>query len=147
MTMKEEGVMRWMILVLVACAAVPSFARAGDEESVYDPDSFTISYWCGPPPKFLTAERFAEIREANFTLAFPPCWGMSVADNRKMLDLSHQAGLKAVIHDSRMVHSIGGSAEAKKKLDAIIADYADHPALLGYHIVDEPAAGMKSVVG
>ncbi len=105
------------------------------------PEGFTISYWCGPPAGFLSRERFQEVEEAHFTLAFPPCGGLTVAQNRAMLDLCQQVGIRAVIADARMVVSIGGSKENEEALDAIIKDYADHPALLGYHIVDEPGAG------
>jgi hypothetical protein len=104
-------------------------------------EGFTISYWCGPPASFLTAERFAEVKEANFTLAFPTCGSMTVEQNRKMLDYCQSVGLKALIMDGRMVHTISGNANAKRDLDAMIKDYADHPALFGYHIVDEPGAG------
>jgi hypothetical protein len=46
-----------------------------------------------------------------------------------------------------MVDAIGGSEEKKEALDAIVADYKDHPALLGYHIVDEPGAGAFAGLG
>lgn len=117
------------------------------EKSAYNPESFTISYWCGPPAAFLTPERFAEVKEANFTLAFPSCGGMTVEQNRKMLDYCQENGLQAMIADSRMVVSIDGSAEKRKALDAIVADYSDHPALLGYHIVDEPGAAAFPGLG
>src|SRR5687767_1787322 len=84
------------ILFSVCTSAV----RADDPE-------FVISYWCGPPANFLTPERFQEVKEANFTLAFPPCGGLTVEQNRKMLDYCQQAGLKAMVMDGRMVHSIG----------------------------------------
>src|SRR5204862_7662625 len=118
-----------------------------DEKSVYNPDEFTISYWAGPPPQFSTSDRYSEIKEAHFTLAFPPSWGVTVADNRKMLDFCQHAGLKSVIHDSRIPLAINGSADAKKAIDQIIADYADHPALLGYFISDEPGAGAFPGLG
>ena len=101
---------------------------------------FTISYWCGPPAKFLSQDRFNEVKEANFTLAFPACAGMTPEQNRKMLDYCHAAGLKAIIMDGRMPHAISGDANAKPAIDAIVKDFADHPALLGYHIIDEPGA-------
>ncbi|MEA2707557.1 MAG: hypothetical protein QOF78_158 [Phycisphaerales bacterium] len=132
--------LRSIVIALCLCAPVVS-ARAADVKSVYNPEEFTISYWNGPPPHFSTPERYKEIKDANFTLAFPPCWGVTVADNRKMLDFCQHAGLKAIIHDSRIPYAIGGSTDAKAKIDAIVADYADHPALLGYSIVDEPGAG------
>ena len=103
---------------------------------------FPISFWCGPPDAFLTAERFQEIKEAGFTHVMPPCGGAAnVERNRKILDFSHQAGLKAFITDARMTTSISGVVNAKERLQAIINDYKTHPALAGYSIVDEPGTG------
>ncbi len=104
-------------------------------------EDFITSYWCGPPAEFLSQDRFAEVKEANFTVAFPPCGGMTVEQNRTMLDYCQQVGLKAVVTDGRMVHAISGDPKAKEQLDAIIKDYSGHPALYAYHIVDEPGAG------
>ena len=142
-------------LFLIACCLCASAllvsppARAADGKTVYDPEQFTISYWAGPPPHFASLERYREIREANFTLAFPPSWGVTDEDNRKMLDYCQQVGIKAVIH-AGLPHAIGGSADAKAKIDAVVAKFADHPALFGYHIVDEPSAaafdGLAEVV-
>jgi len=108
---------RLVLIVLCLCAiaivASPA-ARAADDKSVCNPEEFTISYWSGPPADFNTGERYREVAEANFTLALPADSGMTVADNRKMLDLCKAAGLKAIIYDSRIPLAIGGSAEAKK---------------------------------
>ena len=145
--------MRLVLFLLTACFLAPPPpppARAADVKSAYDPDEFTISHWCGPPAEFTTLERYREVKEANFTLAFPPCAGMTVADNKKLLDYCEKVGIKAVIRDPRMVYAIGGSEKVKKDLDAMVADYKDHPALLGYHIIDEPGAhafdGLAEVV-
>jgi hypothetical protein len=105
---------------------------------IFAQNEFVISFWCGPPAEFQTLERFKEIKDAGFTLAFPPCAGTTVEQNKKVLDLCQQVGLKALIMDGRMSYSIEGNAERKKALDAMVADYKDHPALFGYHIVDEP---------
>src|SRR4029079_17670583 len=56
-------------------------------------------------------------------------------------------GMKAIIHDNRMVASIEGSADRKKALDEMVRDYKDHPALLAYSITDEPAAGAFDGLG
>ena len=83
------------LLAEAGCAAEPPMA--------YDPSRFTISYWCGPPAEELSRDRFREIKEANFTLAFPPCTGMTVEQNRRMLDMCREVGLQAVVSDSRIV--------------------------------------------
>jgi hypothetical protein len=37
--------------------------------------------------------------------------------------------------------------DAKARIDAIVADYADHPALLAYYVVDEPTASAFPALG
>jgi hypothetical protein len=140
-----------MILILLAAVLVffagPAAVRAGDEASAYDPAQFTISYWCGPPAKFNTLQRYQEVKDAGFTVAFPPCGAMTVEQNKQMLQFCQQVGLKAMVQDSRMVLAIGGSADAKAKLEQIVKDYSDSPALLGYFITDEPGAGAFAGLG
>ena len=121
------GVHLWLVLILL-----PSSAR-GD-------DAFQVSFWLGPPEKYTSLERYHEIKEAGFTIAFPPLHTPSVEMNRKILDFCQQVGLKATIADTRMVTSLD-AADARGKLDAIVNDYSAHPALYGYFVVDEPAAG------
>src|SRR4051812_47409742 len=67
---------------------------------------FEIGFWLGPPEKFTTLERYREIKEANFTLAFPPLYTPAPALNHKILDLCQQVGLKAILADERMVKSL-----------------------------------------
>jgi hypothetical protein len=113
-------------------------AAAADPQ--WNPEVFPISFWCGPPEGEITVERYREIRDAGFTYAMPACdGGSSAALNLKRLDAAQQAGIKAFIQDSRTPNSIGGSADAKARIDAIVADYAHHPALAGYFITDEPS--------
>jgi hypothetical protein len=123
--------------LLIALCITPTF----------DDDDFTLSYWFGPPPRFTTLERYQEIKAANFTVALPAGGSMTVEQNRKMLDYCQSVGMKAIIMDGRMIYSIDNNPKNKAALDAIIKDYADHPALLGYYIVDEPGAGAFKGLG
>jgi hypothetical protein len=112
----------------------------------WHPDKFVISYWCGPPKKFVTLDRFKQIADAGFTIAFPPCGPTDVETNHKILDYCQQVGIKAFIQDPRM--SIGAlDAAAKAKYDAIIAEYSSDPALAGYFLVDEPGGDAFHVMG
>jgi hypothetical protein len=108
----------------------------------WDPDVFPISFWCGPPAKFVAAERFKEVAEAGFTHAMPPCDGtLTPEQNKKLLDYAHTAGIQAFIADNRMPRGIGADGGGRSAIDAIVADYAKHPAFAGYFIGDEPGAG------
>src|SRR6185369_11513541 len=53
---------------------------------------------------------------------------------------------KAMIADARMVASLD-APEGRAKLDGIVADYHDHPALYGYFVVDEPSADAFAKLG
>ena len=121
-------------------AAAPNTAADDVGLAAYNPQEFILSYWSGPPAAFNRLERYTEVKEANFTVAFPADGGLSIDGNKKMLDFCQQVGLKAIVCDRRMCSSIGGSEARAKDLEAIIADYSHHPSLLGYHIVDEPSA-------
>src|SRR6476646_11118420 len=103
-------------------------------------DEFITSYWYGPPPEFTTFERYKEIKEANFNVAFPPALGNAAPEvNHRILDYCQKLGMKAVISDARIPLALS-SPDAKKNLDAMVADYKHHPALLAYYITDEPSA-------
>lgn len=114
------------------------------------PGEFVVSFWCGPPERFTTIERYREIQDAGFTHVLPPCAATTPALNQRILDLCRQVGLKAFIADGRMPYRITGEPDARARLDAIVHDYGSHPALAGYHIVDEPGApafpGLAEVV-
>jgi hypothetical protein len=129
------------VLAVLVLSSISSFTRAADEKPKYTSDDFVTSYWAGPPGKFTTLERYQEIKDANFTVAFPVLYGSSREANMAMLDHCQKLGMKAIIYDNRMVASIEGSADRKKALDEMVRDYKDHPALLAYSITDEPAAG------
>ena len=131
-----------MVVGLIALARPATGAEPASKTARWDPEVFPISFWCGPPGKFVTAERFKEIAEAGFTLAMPSCDGaLTPEENKKLLDHARAAGIKAFISDNRMPRGIGADGAGKGAIDAIVADYAKHPGLAGYFIGDEPGAG------
>jgi hypothetical protein len=137
---------RWLVVLLGV--SISAALTRGADTSAYDPDDFVISYWCNPPVRFNTLERYKEIKEANFTVAMRAGGaGYTVEQNRQMLDYCRQVGLKAIIADGRMPFAIGGNAAATAGIDGVVKDYADHPALLAYYIVDEPGAGAYPGLG
>jgi hypothetical protein len=123
-----------------SAAVSPTRAAEDAEPTAYSPAEFVLSYWSGPPAAFNTLPRYQEVREAHFTIAFPADSGLTVDGNKKLLDFCQHLGLKAIVSDGRMSTAIGGSQARKQALDAIVADYGQHPALLAYHIIDEPSA-------
>ena len=115
------------VLVLIV-AVVPGFGA----------DEFIISYWCGPPANTDPNVRYAEVAECNFNYCLPPCSGVTVEQNKAILDACAKNGLKYIIPDSRIMAKNPEDPDFARNLDAVIADYADHPATGGYFITDEP---------
>ncbi|MGB7158528.1 MAG: hypothetical protein WBD40_10715 [Tepidisphaeraceae bacterium] len=111
--------------------------------AMWEPDVFPISFWCGVPVKFISQERFKEVADAGFTHAMPGLeqGAPTIADNQRILDYCQAVGIKAFLYDGRMPTGIGPNGEGKERIDAIVVDYAKHPALAGYFIGDEPGAG------
>lgn len=137
---KSLAVMASILFALHVCAASAT-------QPIWKSESFVIGYWCGPPAKFTTLDRYKEIADAGFTIAFPPCSGTSVETNRKILDYCQQVGLKALITDSRIPVSLSDDPKVRAGVDGVVADYAKHPALAGYFIADEPGPGAYPSLG
>ncbi|HWB53004.1 MAG TPA: hypothetical protein VG722_02390 [Tepidisphaeraceae bacterium] len=115
----------------------------------WHPDHFIISFWCGPPAQCVTLERYQQITDAGFNTIMPSISPPTPKLNAKILAIAKQAHLKVFIQDSRMPTSLN-SPNARKHLDAIVADYSSSPALAGYFLFDEPQpsafAGLGQVV-
>ena len=123
---------------------------------------FMITYWCGPPKAETTIERYQELADCGFNVAFAaidnlwaPASKEQVAHNKMVLDLCQQTGMKAFIWDGTIAKGVGKWHEPAKKpegtrklagaLDEMIARHSSHPAFLGFILGDEmgPAAHEK----
>lgn len=104
-------------------------------------DDFILSYWCGPPPTEDVDKRYAEVAEAGFNYAMLPCSGASVQGNKAILNACKKYKLKYIPVDSRIGKFEAANPAFKTNLNAVVAEYGDHPALGGYFVADEPAPG------
>jgi hypothetical protein len=138
-----------MVKGMVAAALLGAVAAGGfAPQSEWAPKEFPISFWCGPPDEFITTEQYKAVAVAGFNYLAPPCEGRASPErNRKILDTARAAGLKAFLQDERMPLAITGVADAGKRLDAIVKDYAKHPAFAGYFLTDEPSASAFPGLG
>jgi hypothetical protein len=57
------------------------------------------------------------------------------------LDACEKHGLKYIPYDGRVLAHSPGDPQLAANLDAMIAEYANHPALAGYFMGDEPGPG------
>lgn len=130
-------------LMLSMTSAHAADAPTKHPTAKWDPDVFPISFWCGVHAKFNSLERYQEVADAGFTHTMPNLDGgaPTVEDNRRTLDYCKAAGIKAFLWDNRMPHGGEPDEEREKRIEAVIADYAKHPAFAGYFIGDEPGAG------
>jgi hypothetical protein len=132
---------RILIFATLLCA---SSAGAHAEQR-----EFVVSYWYGPPAKFTTIEHYRRIKEANFNVVFPPRAldaTLTVEQNVAVLDLCRALDLRAVVYDPRMPRSLAAPG-AKGAIDAIVATYHRHPALMAYFVTDEPSAAEFAGLG
>ena len=93
----------FMLAFVVTCSARAEGPATTERSSTWRPEKFPISFWCGPPPKFVNEEQYQRIADAGFTLIMPSCSGGGTPEeNRKVLDTAQAVGLKAFISDGRM---------------------------------------------
>lgn len=98
-----------------------------------------VTYWAGPGGgDFMTLDdrSAAQLTAGGWNLA----WASTMED----LDICRRHGLRAML----MVRTPNvDDPRQAKKLDALIAEVKDHPALYAYYIVDEPGAGAFPGLG
>ncbi|BBO32569.1 hypothetical protein PLANPX_2181 [Lacipirellula parvula] len=110
-----------LVSAVTAVAAEPAV-------TVNDGPLLPIFAWEGVPAAEATPERFKELADAGFTISFS-----GAPDNAtvtKMLDAAETAGVKLYISSAELHSDPEGTARLFK----------NHPALGGYHLVDEPSA-------
>lgn len=133
-----------LILFLLAaaaggCTTTPSAPAPASQPQAREP--FLLTFWCGPPLQRFDDARAAEIAAAGFTVVGAPCEGeISSELNRRALDIAQRHGLTMWIADRR-ISQYKARPDWEAPLLAAVADYQDHPALSGYFLIDEPAAG------
>jgi hypothetical protein len=98
-----------------------------------DDDFFPIMAWNHAPAD---AAVLKKMHECGLTVA-----GFVAP---KDLDLVHAAGMKAIVNDSRVAgyqwDSDFDAADARRKVESLIAEVNNHPAVFGYYLRDEPPA-------
>ena len=128
------------LAVILGLASGPAPAHA--ERTPAAVPLFTIFGWLSPPVPETTAERFAELAGAGMNVATPAWNDPHDRDvNLRRLDLAARVGIRCLVVDDRFDHAIAlgiDTPAAGVVLDSIVADYRDHPGMLGYAVTDEP---------
>lgn len=108
-------------------------------------EEMPILSWYSVPLVSSSPEAFKEVRDCGYTHSLSTVWGNedSVANYNsdllaKALDDAHSVGLKV----------IGGCYElTKKDPTETVNKLKDHPALVGWHLMDEPKIGQIKQLG
>ena len=132
---------------LVEASAVDTFAIPKTESSgTLLSDQFFIHYWWGPPIDADAAANYAWVKECNFSVAAYPADGETASKEKwlKILDACAANGLKCIVSDERVNPVLKAKKpddpDFRSSLNSLIKDYGDHPAVAGYHVMDEPGA-------
>ncbi len=105
---------------------------------------YPITYWFGVRKEFiyradgsLATEEIDRIKDAGFTLMLAE---FDEKTNKLVLDAAAERGLKVMVSDARIDKARCHPEQMREHLEAVVAAYAEYPALFGYHIMDEPDA-------
>jgi hypothetical protein len=111
---------------------------------------FILTYWCGPryDPELLD-ERYEDVVKAGVNVAAPSIdQSLSREQNLAILDVCERKGIPYIVQDPRMQQAISAEeGEWEPIVDAMMADFGDHPALYGYYLCDEPHSQMFQRLG
>jgi len=94
---------------------------------------FPVSFWIAPPTELLHYQKMAE---GGFTVA--QIWAPTPDEGRQALELARQVGIWAIVWDPRLHRELPKQAGWENVVRQVVHDYADQPALYGYHLADEP---------
>lgn len=90
--------------------------------------AFPILAWIGVPERETTAARFKELKASGININFSNY--SSVEAVEKALDIALKAGIQLLPH----------CPELKSEPEKTVRRLMKHPALFGYHLIDEPGA-------
>ncbi|HEX7410017.1 MAG TPA: hypothetical protein VF515_20555 [Candidatus Binatia bacterium] len=135
------GTCRYIAVNLLILLAGCTTFRLAPAAPLPPPQSFILTFWCGPPLAEFTDARAAEIAAAGFNLVGSPCEGEVTPElNLRALDTAARHGLRLSVADPRFNPGAAGLPGWESRLSAAVADYGHHPALGEYFVGDEPPA-------
>ena len=105
---------------------------------------YPITYWFGIRREFIyredgsfATEEIDRVKDAGFTLMLAE---FDAKTNLLVLNAAHERGMKVMVSDGDIYRAIANSEQRREYLAGVVEKYGGHPALFGYHIVDEPNA-------
>jgi len=137
----KKSAINWIMALLFIATSLNGYGQKQQlQKPVFKSVSIPIMTWFGLTAEQLDLAHFRELANAGFTINFSSFGTYEL--NKKALDLAEQVGIKLVISDDRLQPGKPVDKAAQEKIDQVVKDYKDFPALYGYHIIDEPTAGI-----
>jgi len=111
------------------------FGNANAQERIQSDKEFPILAWYSIPANETTVERYLEMKDAgiNHSLSFYS----NIDEMQKALDVAEKVGVKMLV----------ACPELKKETEKTVNRFKNHPALAGYHLIDEPNISLFPELG
>ena len=107
--------------------------------------AFPIGFWNYVAIENQDASAVKDWVDAGVTLTMGPLYGAGQADRmRSILDACQEAGIRIILCDQRSswrTLESGDKEGYRAGMAQAIAELGDHPAVLGFHVGDEPGTG------
>lgn len=112
------------LVLILSISCLSPFAQ----EKLQSDGEIPILAWIGVPEKETTIERFKELKGSGININFS--WYSSIEAVEKALDIAQRTGVKL----------LPSCPELKSEPEKTAKRLMKHPALAGYHLIDEPNA-------
>jgi hypothetical protein len=103
-----------------------SFGNANSQERLKSNGEIPILAWYSIPASETTVERYQEMKDAGITHSLS--FFSNIDDLQKALDVAAKVGMKMLVT----------CPELKKEPEKTVKRFMNHPAVAGYHLIDEP---------
>jgi hypothetical protein len=103
-----------------------SFGNANSQERLKSNGEIPILAWYSIPASETTVERYQEMKDAGITHSLS--FFSNIDDLQRALDVAAKVGMKMLVT----------CPELKKEPEKTVKRFMNHPAVAGYHLIDEP---------
>ncbi|GAB1452164.1 hypothetical protein MASR2M47_22200 [Draconibacterium sp.] len=99
---------------------------ANSQDKLKTDGQIPILAWYSIPANETTVERYREMKDAGINLSLS--FFSNIDEMQKALDVADKAGVKMLV----------ACPELKTETEKTVRRFMDHPAVAGYHLIDEP---------
>ncbi|MBV5313090.1 MAG: beta-galactosidase [Prolixibacteraceae bacterium] len=103
-----------------------SLGNANSQERLKSNGEIPVLAWYSIPASETTVERYQEMKDAGITHSLS--FFSNIDDLQKALDVAAKVGMKMLVT----------CPELKKEPEKTVKRFINHPAVAGYHLIDEP---------